>query len=230
MSNIKGLLFDFNGTLFFDSDYHMAAMQKCCKHYGVPTLDRDTFVSKIFGMPNSQITRQFYIPNATDEQVLEFEQLKESTYISMCYETPEKLHLTQGADDMFDYLKANSIPYCIATGSPLCNVEFYFEALGLGRWFTLDNIVYTDGTFKGKPHPDIYLRAAQRLGLKPEECAVFEDATAGVKAARAAGAAKVIAVWEEGYPAPVTEKVCPDAEYHDFLRWKEILADLGLAT
>ncbi len=229
MSKVKGLLFDFNGTLFFDSDYHIEAIKQSAEIFGVDTLTREFIVSHIFGRPNEEIVKNFVKPDASTHDIEKFEQIKEDTYRALCKKTPDKFHLCNGVPQMLDYLKSRDIPFCIATGSPYSNVEFYFEHLGLARWFTLDNLVYSTGDFNGKPAPDIYLRAAERIGLDASECAVFEDATSGILAARAASAAKVICVWEEGIPSPVTDTAIPDAVYHDFSNWKAILADLGLA-
>ena len=57
----------------------------------------------------------------------------------------------------------------------------------MDRWFDPRRIVYDDGTFSGKPAPDIYLRAAERIGLSPSRCIVAEDAPVGIEAARRAG-------------------------------------------
>ena len=88
----------------------------------------------------------------------------------------------------------------IATSSDLGNVNFYFEMFHIERWFSRDRVVYDDGTMNGKPAPDIYLRAADRLKLKPEECAVYEDAVSGIKAARNAGIGEIVAVASANTP------------------------------
>ena len=64
----------------------------------------------------------------------------------------------------------------------------------MDRWFDPRRIVYDDGTFSGKPAPDIYLRAAERIGLSPSRCIVAEDARSGIEAARRAGAGMIVAV------------------------------------
>ena len=74
------------------------------------------------------------------------------------------------------------------------NVDFYIEEFKLAKWFDIDKIVYSDGTLPGKPAPAIYIRAAEKLNLKPEECIVVEDAVSGIESARAAGIGKIIAI------------------------------------
>ena len=137
------------------------------------------------------------------------------------------MQYTKGAPEFLDYLKENNIPFCLATGSGMDNLSFYIEQMDLGRWFTLDNIVYFDGSFQGKPEPDTYVLAAKKLGLDPSECAVFEDGTSGIISARRAGAGAVIGVYEPTMPSPITDDVKCDEIYHDFTQWKEILKNLG---
>lgn len=64
----------------------------------------------------------------------------------------------------------------------------FFDTLGLDRWFDLDKVIYNDGTLPGKPAPDLYLKAAQRLCVAPETCVIFEDSGAGIESAQRAGA------------------------------------------
>ena len=96
--------------------------------------------------------------------------------------------------EMFDRLRAKGVPFTIATSSQWDNVSFYFEHLGLDRWFTPETLVFDDGKMRGKPAPDIYLRAMALIGCRPDECAVFEDSLSGIQAGRAAGAGWIIAV------------------------------------
>ena len=108
--------------------------------------------------------------------------------------------MTQGSEELLEYLKENGIPYAMATGAQRNELEFFFEHLPLARYFSWDNILYTDGTFAGKPAPDCYLLAAKKLGLDASECLVFEDGTAGLAAARAANAGGVVCIYEKGLP------------------------------
>ena len=228
MNKIKGLLLDFNGTLFFDTEYHMKAFMGFYPEFGLPTPDRDYMINNVFGRSNEDMYPDQFNPDATKEEIDAFTEAKERKYMDLCYKYPEKLHLVEGAPEMLDYLKENNIPFCLATGSPLMNVNFYFEALGIGRWFSFDNIVYCDGSFPGKPAPDIYKLAADRLGLDTSECAVFEDGTSGILSANAAGVSKVMALWEEGVPSPLTEKTRVDGIYHSLKDWKNILSSIGI--
>ena len=225
---VKGILFDFNGTLFFDTEYHFMAFSVFFADYGRTAPDRDYMINNMFGRSNEDLVPTHFKPDATKEDIDRFTELKERKYVELCYKYPERLHLVEGVPEMLDYLKENGIPFCMATGSPLINVKFYFEALGIGQWFSFDNIVYCDGSFPGKPAPDVFKLAAERIGLDPSECAVFEDGTSGILAANSAGVDKVIAVYEDTLPSPITEKTRVDGVYHSFKDWKKILSDIGI--
>ena len=226
--SIRGILFDFNGTLYFDSRMHIDAFNEVFTGYGAPTHDDAYMVANIFGRDNGTIFRQNVDPDATPEEIEEFAQKKELCYQAMCKSSEGGDRLVKGADELLDFLKESGIPYCMATGSDWINVQFYFDCLGLGRWFSKENIVYCDKTYPGKPAPDIYKIAARRIGLDPSECLVFEDGTSGILSANGAGAAKVVLIHEDGYPSPLTEETVVDRMEDDFANWREILTEYGI--
>lgn len=226
MKNVKGLLFDFNGTLFFDSKMHIRIFQKYFAEHGKEAPSAEYVVKNIFGRSNQQNYNEHFESKHPDDWKA-FSNECNGNYRQYCIDHPEETVLTSGAYEMLDYLKENNIPYAIATGSGIDNVNFYFEHIGLGKWFSNDNLVYADGTYPGKPAPDIWYLAAKKLGLEPSECAVFEDGTSGIIAAHAAGAASVICVYDHSLPTPLTDGLSADKEYSDFSDWKDMLRYLG---
>ncbi|MBQ8849129.1 MAG: HAD family phosphatase [Clostridia bacterium] len=227
--NLKGILFDFNGTLLFDSDMHMEAFRRVLpKYYGIEAPSLDDMLATVFGRTNRMFYTSRISPDYTEDDLKTFVERKENEYFNICMELGESFRLADGAYEMLDAIKESGIPYCLATGSERINVEFYMKHLNLDRWFSWDNIVYENGTFVGKPAPDIYHLAAERLGLSTSDCLVFEDGTSGIRAANAAGAGAVIAVYDKKYPSPLTEETKVDAVYHDHLEWKKTLAKYGL--
>ena len=225
---LKGILFDFNGTLFFDSDLHLEAFRRVFAQYGQPVPTDEFMIQRFFGRTNENIFRSNIDPNATPLDIIKFNDRKEDAYRDLCLESPHIFRLVDGACELLDYLKDKNIPFCLATGSDIDNVNFYIKHLGIDRWFSEDNMVYTNGTFKGKPDPDIYEIAAKKIGLDPSECMVFEDGTSGIRSANAAGAGAVTLVYESKYPSPLTGETKVDGIYHDLKEWKKILADYGL--
>ncbi len=190
----KGVIFDFNGTLFFDSEKHLEAWREFSKRVRSYPFTDDEMREHMFGRTNKEIITYLLGKTPEPELVESLGKEKEAVYRDMCREDYKNTHLAPGAEKFLDFLKENNIPRAIATMSEIDNVNFYIEQFKLEKWFDSDKIVYADGLIESKPSPDIYLKAAQRLGLKPEECAVFEDALSGIESAKRAGAGKIIAI------------------------------------
>lgn len=190
----KGIIFDFNGTLFFDSEKHLEAWREFSKRVRPNPFTDDEMREHMFGRTNKEILTYLMGKTPSKELVDSLGREKESVYRDMCRKDYKNTVLAPGAEKFLDFLKENNIPRAIATMSEIENVEFYIEEFQLEKWFDLDKIVYADGVIASKPAPDIYLKAAQRLNLKPLECIVVEDALSGIEAAKRADAGKIIAI------------------------------------
>lgn len=190
----SGVIFDFNGTLFWDSKKHLEAWREYSKKLRGTAFTDDEMQKYMFGRTNEDIIKYLIGKQPDRELVLKCQGEKEAVYREMCKNDPESFHLAKGAERFLDFLCENEIPHTIATMSEEVNVKFFIEGFNLDKWFDVDKIVFDDGKIKGKPEPDIYLKAAQNLGLKPEECIVVEDAVSGIEAARRAGTGKIIAI------------------------------------
>lgn len=186
----KGAIFDFNGTLFWDTAFHDQAFDIFLEKHGIQLTDEEKRV-KIHGQTNPDIMRSIFGDQLSQQDIHDFSQDKELIYRQLCV---NDLKFAPGAEDLFDFLKANGIPFAIATSSGIENVSFYFEKMNLNRWFSFDKVVYNNGTFRGKPYPDVFLAAAGKLNLQPKETVVFEDSIAGIEAAESAGAGKICIV------------------------------------
>ena len=224
IKGFKGILFDFNGTLFFDSEFHIEAFQRIFPELGAPAPTREEVIERILGRSNAMIYRENIKADASDAETVRFAHDKEAIYYDLCLANKDRFKLAEGAEELLDYLKAEGIPFTIATGSDRESVDFFFEHLDLARWFDIEKIVYTDGSFRGKPSPDCYLLAAEKIGLRAEDCLIFEDGRAGILAADAAEAACVVAIYEEGLPSPLCEETKVDLVIHSFKAWREILS------
>ena len=192
IDGVRGCIFDFNGTLLFDTPAHADAWRAFLLEEGVAVTDAD-IQKHIQGRPNPDILRHF-LGELTDQEILTCSKRKEEKYRAVCLQKNDWFRLVDGVPEMFDRLQAEGVPFTIATSSQWDNVSFYFEHLGLDRWFTPETLVFDDGKMRGKPVPDIYLRAMALIGCRPDECAVFEDSLSGIQAGRAAGAGWIIAV------------------------------------
>lgn len=194
MTLYKGIIFDFNGTLYWDSEKHKQTWREYSKKLrGTPFTDEE-MLKYMFGRTNEQIIRYAIGKQPTPEMVEKYGQEKEALYRKMSLEDKENFHLADGVEEFLDFLKENSIPMTIATMSDKTNVDFYIEHFHLEKWFDIDKIVYSDGVIPGKPAPDIYEIAAKKLGLSPKDCIVVEDALSGIESARAAGIGRIVAI------------------------------------
>ena len=190
----ESVIFDFNGTLFFDSHKHIEAWKRYIRAHGFGEISDETFKERFLGRNNAEILPALYGRPLSDDEIEREAEAKEAIYRDVCREKPEELHLVKGAEALFDCLQAREIPFTLATGSNLANVRFYFDTFGLGRWFDLARVVYDDGTLPGKPDPAIYHKALAALGVSPEGCTVFEDSFSGIHAAKNAGVSRVVAI------------------------------------
>lgn len=154
----------------------------------------DEMLKYMFGRTNEDIIEYAIGKKPNKDLVEKIATEKEALYREICLQKPEEFKLAPSAVEFLDYLKANNIPMTIATMSEWCNVEFYIKEFNLAKWFDLDKIVYSDGTIPGKPAPDIYQIAANRIGVDIKDCIVVEDALSGIESARGAGAGKIIAI------------------------------------
>ncbi|MGW3916723.1 HAD family hydrolase [Streptomyces sp. NPDC005070] len=92
-----------------------------------------------------------------------------------------------GAGQVLEKLAADGVPYCVASSGSHERIRVGHRTTGLDRWFDEDRIFSSQDVGRGKPAPDLFLHAAERMGVRPERCAVVEDSPLGVQAANAAG-------------------------------------------
>jgi HAD superfamily hydrolase (TIGR01509 family) len=191
--SLKGIIFDFNGTLFQDTPMHEAIWRDYSVYLRGYPLSAEEFLN-MHGRPTSYFIEYLLGRPASEEELSYHSEKKEKLYRDRCLELGSGIALTSGAADLLDELLARGIPRTIATASIRANVDFYFDFFHLNQWFEFEKVVYDDGTFPGKPDPKIYLLAAQKLGLAPSECIVVEDARSGIEAARRAGIGCIVAI------------------------------------
>lgn len=192
--NMKAVIFDFNGTMFFDSDKHEKAWERYLGKLIGRKITDEEFKKYVHGRNSSFIIEHFLNKKMDKETLINMSDEKEGVYRKLCLEDKENFHLVNGLTGFLDYLKEKDINVNIATASNKENIDFYFNNFSLGNWFDYDKVVYDDGTLPGKPEPDIYLKAAENIGIDPGDTIVFEDALSGIKSAFNGGFAKIIVI------------------------------------
>lgn len=190
---MTAVIFDFNGTMVLDESFQEESWRAMLEPKIHRAITKEEFDTKIHGVNLDESLAYFFGHPLQKDDVDRLEEEKEVVYRKLCKESGI-FCLVDGLEEFLDYLKENEIPFTIATASGLKNVQFYFEQLPLNQWFDFSKVVYKDGTFKGKPAPDIYLRAADKLGVNIADCVVFEDSIPGIQAACNAKVKKVFQV------------------------------------
>lgn len=193
----KGVIFDFNGTLFFDHEKHLLAWKKMAKQIAGYDLSEAELESHFHGVPNHVIIERLVGHTVDEKTIADMSCQKEALYREACLADPEHLHLVPGAKAFFTYLKENHIPMTICSASIKENIDFFFEVFELGRWFDYDKVIYDDGSYINKV--EMYKKASQILGLNPSEVCVFEDAVSGIKNALEAGVGQVAVISNKPY-------------------------------
>jgi beta-phosphoglucomutase len=188
---INGVVFDFNGTLFWDTALHNKAWDIFLELYGKSFSDKEKN-KKIHGKNNQDILNILFPDQIPGAELERLSVEKEKIYQNLCLQTDMKL--APGAADFLNFLRDLRIPFTIATASELINVDFYFEHLGLDAFFDKSKVIYNDGSIISKPNPQIFQKAMCMLGLDGPETLVFEDSIAGIKAAENADAGEIIIV------------------------------------
>ncbi|MGV9760753.1 HAD family hydrolase [Streptomyces tricolor] len=98
-----------------------------------------------------------------------------------------ELQPVAGVDGVLEKLAADGVPYCVASSGSHARIRVGHRTTGLDRWFTEERVFSSEDVGRGKPAPDLFLYAAERMGVAPGRCVVVEDSPLGVQAAVAAG-------------------------------------------
>ena len=189
----KAVIFDFNGTMIFDDRLHESAWRQFFSLKTGRNITDDEFHTYVHGRTSEDILKYFIDRELTASEINRLEEEKELIYRQLCLES-DSFRLVDGLANFLDLLKEKNIPVTIATSSAYSNTRFFFDNLPLSAWFDFDRTVYSDGTLRGKPFPDLYLKAAEKLGVDIKDCTVFEDSASGIESAFRAGAGKIICV------------------------------------
>ncbi|CAN5919425.1 beta-phosphoglucomutase [soil metagenome] len=176
---LTGAVFDLDGTLVDNIRFHFEAFRTLADRLGL-VMDEPTFQS-FNGLKNEDIFPRFLGRALTKAESEALSAEKESTYRALY--RPE-LVAPRGAQALLDRLRAAGIKLAVASSAPPANRSMVIDGLGWNASF--DAVVASEG-LRGKPAPDVFLAAAERLGVAPADCVAFEDAVNGIQAAAAAG-------------------------------------------
>ncbi len=195
---IKGVIFDMDGVMVENRAAHEESFGLWCDRNGIAHVD--SLMAKYSGKGNKEIFEDVLGRVLSPAEVEKCSQEKEAIYREIYGPVMEPM---PGLVELLKELKANGIKTSVGSSAILENVDFVLDGLGIRGYF--DAISYSGLVERAKPAPDIFLLGAELLGLKPAECFVFEDAHAGVAAARSAG-----------MRVGVLATTFPRSEHHDY--------------
>lgn len=181
-------LFDWDGVVVDSSGPHEKSWEKLAVEAGLP-LPEDHF-KRSFGMKNKVIIPELLEWTEDPAEILRLSLRKEELYREVIRE--EGIEPLPGVKTFLEKLNAAGIPCVVGTSTDRENVETIFKMTGLDVFFK--DVVSAEDVDRGKPDPDVFLKAAVKAGNVPaERCVVFEDAQVGIDAGKAAGM-KVVGV------------------------------------
>ena len=188
MMKIQGVLFDMDGVLLDTERLGQQYFIELCHELGYPAMDIPKF-NKLLGVTRAENIRQLKEMLGEDfpgEYAMD-------TYRDMLLREGRegRLPVKKGVEECMAGLKARGIRIGLATSTPREIVQMYFEHIPVLK-NAFDGMVCGTEAGRGKPAPDIYLEAARRLGLQPEECIGVEDSLNGCKSLTAAGCVRVL--------------------------------------
>lgn len=179
----KAIIFDLDGVICSTDKYHYIAWKQLADSLGI--YFDEVINNRLRGvsrMESLEIILERYDGNMSQEEKVKLAEQKNETYKELLKQMSEK-DLTQEVKNTLDALRKQGKK--LAIGSSSKNAKFILGQLGLGDYFD----AISDGTniSKSKPDPEVFLKAAEFLGILPEECLVVEDAAAGILAAYRGG-------------------------------------------
>jgi HAD superfamily hydrolase (TIGR01509 family) len=171
-----------NGTMINDMHYHeLAWYNVLVKELNAP-LTTEQVRHQLYGTAAEMFDRVFGAGKFSKEEVDAISIEKERRYRE---EFLPHLKLIDGLPSLLTTAKLKNIALAIGTAAPIANIDFVLDNLNVRSYFPV--VIGPDDVVESKPNPEVFLKAARKLGVAPEDCVVFEDAPKGIEAAARAG-------------------------------------------
>lgn len=176
-----GAVFDWDGVIINSAAHHEESWERLAREEG-HVLPPDHF-TKGFGMKNEYIIPNLLKWTAEPEEIRRISLRKEELYREVVKE--RGIETLPGVREFLAWLEENQIPRVIGSSTQRLNIDTSLGVLGLEGHFT--DLVTAEDVSHGKPDPEVFLKGAEKIGLPPAKCCVFEDAHVGIQAAKAGG-------------------------------------------
>ncbi|HEY8954549.1 HAD family phosphatase [Chitinophaga sp.] len=182
----KAFLFDLNGTMINDMEYHLEGWYNMLNKLGA-NLPREIVRSHMYGKNEELLVRVFGKDHFTAQQMEKIAHEKEVLYQEAFR---PHLELIAGLPAFLEKAAAAGIPMAIGSAANTFNINYVLDNLHIRHY--LKAIVSADDVTTSKPDPEVFLKCASELGVSPANCIVFEDAPKGVEAAQNAGMEAIV--------------------------------------
>jgi beta-phosphoglucomutase len=176
---LKAVLWDLDGVITDSGDFHYQSWVQVFTPLGIP-FSRETF-NQLFGMNNATMLSRYFDPSRDAALMREIAVKKEGLYRQLFR---GKLQLLPGVMGWLTYFNDQGVRQAVASSAPAENIDPMIAELGIGGYF---DALVSGAKIAGKPDPAVFLLAATKLGVKPDDCLVIEDSVAGIEAATRAG-------------------------------------------
>lgn len=182
-----GALFDWDGVVIDSSNQHERSWEMLAREIGKP-LPEDHF-RRGFGMKNQLIIPQILQWTDDPDEIHQHSLRKEALYREII--AREGIKPLPGVVALLGMLKERGVPCAVGSSTHRENIEVIFDSIGIRDCFQA--VITAEDVSHGKPDPEVFVKSAEKIGVAPGNCVVFEDAHVGIEAALAAGS-KVVAV------------------------------------
>lgn len=183
LEHMKGAIFDLDGVIVDTAKYHFLAWRSLAGELGFPFTEADNERLKgVSRMRSLDILLEIGGLSFSEAEKLAMAEKKNRLYVEYISQLDES-ELLPGVRAYLSSLRVRGV--AVALGSASKNAAFILDKLNIAELF--DTVVDGNKVSRAKPDPEVFLTACRELGLKPQDCVVFEDAEAGVAAGKAAG-------------------------------------------
>ena len=222
MKNASAVVFDFNGTLYFDYKENRDAWDEISLRYRNRHF-LDSEYDSMMGMTDYSCVRRILGENTDEETLKKVSEEKENIYLSLCRE--RSLRIETEAREFIIRLKKDNIKVLIASSAPKMNMKWYYQNAGIRDLFTPDYIVAGREDIPSKPAPDVFRLALETAHTAPEDAICFEDSPNGLRAGLATPFRKVYCISSPGFDDKEQKTLAPVIDWNYTLtHYEEVIS------
>lgn len=222
MKTAEAVVFDYNGTLYFDYRENRDAWNEISKKYRGRSFN-DTEYDSMMGMTDHTCVRRILGDDTPIKTLEEISREKETIYLSLCQK--RNLRIEKDAREFILRLKKDNIKVLIASSAPKMNMDWYYGNAGIKDLFTPEDIIAGREDIPSKPAPDIFRLALERAHTSPDKAICFEDSPNGLRAAIATPFKKVYGIESPGFDDSEQRKLARMIDWsYTLTRYPEVIS------